>query len=144
VESSAIHNYFEQIKTTRTELVGMMSEIRHMLRTGQRDGERIAELLGSLCDDIAHHFDQEEEGGYLGDVLHHAPEFHPQATQLYSQHSQLRREVAELRRFAAAGDGSEEWWDALFERFETFAEGLLTHEAHEGDLVREALHKAGG
>jgi hemerythrin len=134
-----IHNFFEQTKREHQELVGLMSDIRYMLTCGKRDAPQVDETITQLCNLVESHFLWEEEGGYLSEVVAHRPELTRRTEQLHGQHTMLLDELRGVRQFAQERTKTEEWWHELHSRFSEFSRKLLTHEAHEDDLVQEAL-----
>lgn len=134
------HNFFEVMKEEHRELVGLMSQVRYAFRTHDRNTAAAKAAITQLCDSIEAHFLSEEEGGYLNEAIEQAPHLAARAEALHGQHATLRAEVRDFRTLAARpGEPSEDWWQELETRFDSFTGNLLIHEAHEDDLVQEAF-----
>lgn len=137
-DKQSAHNFFEMMKAEHHELVGVMGEIKHLLATHQRDAARVDHLVTEFCDLIESHFEHEEEGGYLSEALEQAPRLTERAQVLFKQHESLLADARGLRHHVRGGEGTDAWWDELSTRFNDFTRALMTHEAHEDDLVQEA------
>lgn len=132
------HNFFEVMKSEHAELVGLLSQIRHMLRMRQGEPAEVDRMVVDLCNLVEGHFLHEEAGGYLKEAIQKAPNLAQRASRLFEQHEQLLIEVRELRDKVEDGLSTSVNWDELERAFESFALSLMTHEAHEDDLVQEA------
>ena len=139
VEKKLDHNFFEMVKEEHHELVGVMGKIRHLLAVESHDLEALDALIPQLCDLVESHFKHEEAGGYLSEVVEEAPRLSTRADKLHDQHRTLWEELENLRNLAEQREGSDQWWEQLHTDLEKFARNLLTHEAHEDDLVQEAF-----
>lgn len=133
------HNFFEELKSAHCELVGLMGEIRHALATDGREAEEMNRLITRLCNEVESHFLCEEKGGYLVEAIRQAPHLESRAEKLHKQHAVLLGQVRRLRDLTHQQIGSNVWWQRVGELFDTFTDELLTHEAHEDDLVQEAF-----
>ncbi len=78
------------------------------------------------------------------EALERAPRLSKRAEQLYEQHEMLAEMLGELRDFVRHLDPADvmptnDWWQELARRFQTFGKQLLRHESDEDDLVQEAF-----
>ena len=133
------HNFFEELKSAHCELVGLMGEIRHALATDGCEVDEIIRLITRLCNEVESHFLCEEEGGYLIEAIRRAPHLKSRAEKLHKQHAILLGQVRRLRALTHEQIGSHDWWPRVDKQFDTFTDELLTHEAHEDDLVQQAF-----
>jgi hemerythrin len=134
-----LHNFFENLKAEHRELVGALGGIRHALETGVVDEAKMDALVTELCGLIETHFMEEERGGYLHDALTRAPRLTSQADALHRQHESLLAEARRLREQVHLVAAHQADWDKFRSQFEAFANGMMTHEAREDDLVQKAV-----
>ena len=133
------HNFFEELKSAHCELVGLMGEIRHALATDGREADEMSRLIARLCNEVESHFLCEEKGGYLAEAIRQAPHLKFRAEKLHKQHAVLLEQVRRLRDLTHEQLGAHDWWQRVDKLFDTFTDELLTHEAHEDDLVQQAF-----
>ena len=138
-QSKLDHDFFEMMKREHSELIDLMSRVRHALESDIRDPGGINQLIGDLYENIVSHFHHEEEGGYLCEALERAPRLSPHAEKLFEQHETLGELLGELLGLAQQREGTDSWWKNLSESFNNFSRELLQHEAAEDDLVQEAF-----
>jgi iron-sulfur cluster repair protein YtfE (RIC family) len=103
--------------------------------------EEINSLLHDFEEAVVVHFAREEEDGFFDQVVCHAPSLAGQADRLCVEHRQLRREAAELRRFASCGSASVPWWRELASRCHAFSQKLMQHESAENYLLQTAYRQ---
>ena len=112
-----------------------------MLRQRTASIDDVAELLGQLGDTLIKRFALEEDGGYCGDALLHAPQLLGRANDLLAQHPKMTRNAQQLVEIAPPGCGGESWWDETLRRFDAFVQELLDHERREDCLIQEAYSR---
>lgn len=95
---------------------------------GSIEPGEIEALLKELHQTISEHFDLEEEGGYLGDVLEISPRYSRLAAELRRQHQMLRERLERL--MAESKD--------LTTDVEEFIAALEAHEHAENALVQSS------
>jgi len=90
-----VNPYFTQAKSEHRELHAAIERIHQVLdETREVDAlnQRVAEvtaLITALCDRLARHFEQEENGGYLEEAIVRLPQIAPQAITLQRQHGEF-------------------------------------------------------
>jgi len=96
--------------------------------------------LGSLLDSIESHFQTEERGGYLRNLVGAHPELGTRAEELLSQHGAILRGLEEayasVQQYAAI--------DALRPQLRTLLATVAAHESNETELIQEALQRDTG
>ena len=143
------HDFFEMMKHEHQELIDLLGQVRNALDPAAKDpaakdpdvkdATEVKRLMTDLCDHVRSHFEHEEEGGYLHEVLEHAPRLTNLAEKLLQQHATLS-EIAEKLCWHVKTEPSEgTWWKELEEMFDDFSKQLLKHEAQEDGLVQEAF-----
>jgi hypothetical protein len=134
----------QEIKEDSLDFRQLLDRTHRLLCTSPLHVTRrqLVELLGELRDQLALHFALEEAYGYFEDAVEVAPELCHRAESLRAEHAQFFRDLCELE------DQAERWLyheaSARVLRhiavgFHAFHERLLEHEAHENDLILEAL-----
>ena len=107
-----------------------IAEVRRLLEgTFSWDQARVA--IAELREALEAHFSMEETGGYLADVLAHAPERSLAVAKLESDHSRMRGTLAQLLAEALVARSREE----LTKNTRAFLVTLAEHERQENELV---------
>lgn len=88
--------------------------------------------LDRLFDTVNSHFELEESGGYLVDVLTADPTTEPELAKLEAAHARLQETLREIRLLAAGRES----WDPLRELFLKWIDHLAAHEAAENRLLQ--------
>jgi len=128
--------------TRHQELKTLLAQIDQSLSERLCGVDEISNLLAQLGDRLIKHFAFEEDGGYFGDALSHAPQLISKANALLAQHPRIRMQATNLVAQiepgkAAAGN----WWDRTTELFRAFRHELTKHELQENVLIQEAYQQ---
>ncbi len=122
------------------DLLDVMSKIDKALEARTATLAEVAQLLGQLGDRLVKHFAFEEEGGYLGEALLHAPRLVAKANELLAQHPQMVQFTRDMvREIDEVEHPSEQWWAETHRKFREFQELLIRHEREENTLVQDAF-----
>lgn len=98
-----------------------------------------AEALAGLVKHLRHHFEQEEEGGYLEEALLAAPRFSHEAGVLLAQHAVMMSQAKQTLESARTAD-SEATWSELKAEVRSLIAALIAHESAENRIVRQAFN----
>jgi ABC-type transporter Mla subunit MlaD len=129
---------FREICDQHRALRELLARIGVLLRERTASIDQVAELLGQLGDTLVKHFTLEEEGGYYGEALLHAPQLLSRANDLMAQHPKMAHKVQRLVGIAPLGSAVPNWWDETQTRFDAFVRELLDHERGEDCLIQDA------
>ncbi len=119
----------------------LLDQLRRLLEEqyDQIESEWLHGTLDALCAAVAHQFRQEEEGGYLNEVLEQFPTWERQVDELRTEHLQLQSDLAALRdAFQRPDSGnriSRELRDQIHEWFDRYSQ----HQHREADLILAAF-----
>lgn len=133
------HDFFELMKREHSELIDLMTQVRHAIASDIRDPGGVNQLIGDLYENVVSHFHHEEEGGYLSEALERAPRLTESAEKLFKQHESLGELLGELRGLTQKRENTDIWWKTLGDSFNNFSRELLLHESAEDALVQEAF-----
>lgn len=97
------------------------------------------EALAALTKHLRHHFEQEEEGGYLEEALAAAPRFSHEAAVLVAQHPVMLRQADQALESARSADSAARW-DKLKNEVKSFIAAMIAHETAENKIVQQALN----
>lgn len=97
------------------------------------------EALAALTTHLRHHFEQEEEGGYLEEALSAAPRFSQEAALLVAQHPVMLRQANQALEFARSVDDAAAW-QTLKNDVKSLIAAMIAHETAENKIVRQALN----
>ena len=114
-----------------------VAERANDLRAGRWIGRRRRACPKELVElelALLRHFQLEEEGGALADVLQVAPRYFGRAEALQAQHAGLARELGAIRELGELCGRSPECWSELELRLATFARKLQSHERAENEI----------
>lgn len=132
VDAGLLDSEHELLRREAAELL-LLAEHGWTLDRPMRDA--LVERLKRLCDRLREHFQHEEEGDYLHDVLVRRPGLQGQVARLQSQHGTFLSEGDALSR-ALLGERAPRDWPARVVRL---LEGLRRHEIAEVDLMQRAF-----
>lgn len=134
------------VRTEHRELMALLKDVRTAFEVGQRtgwppvQGVTLVELLRTLQRHLAHHFEQEERGGYLEQALAFVPRYSMQAAELERQHPALLARVDELvEKATACLEGKARWTD-FRTSLEVTVSQLQTHETDENQILAAAFN----
>lgn len=97
------------------------------------------EALAAMAKHLRHHFEQEEEGGYLEEALSAAPRFSQEAEVLLAQHSVMLRQADQALDLARSADDAAAW-TKLKNEVKSLIASLIVHETAENKIVQQALN----
>lgn len=119
----------------RREAAELLSLAEHGWTLDRPMRDALVERLKRLCDRLREHFQHEEAGDYLHEVLVRRPSLQAQVARLQGQHALFLREGDALSR-ALLGERAPRDWPARVVRL---LEGLRRHELAEVDLMQRAF-----
>jgi hemerythrin len=109
-------------------------------RAGHETG--LAELAAGLSrvrSDVTAHFEFEQQGGYMSDVLDRAPHMCPRIDKLLAQHAELLESLDEL--ITRARGGTEQTIASLRQRTAQWIAAVRAHESAENRLVQKVFSR---
>ena len=121
----------EELHQEHVELGREVSKLESVL-AGEFDWPEIADLLDSLEARIHSHFDFEEEGGYLEELLRLAPRVDSEVRKLREEHDTLRTDIGKAVEWARRKHDR----PGLREHVTVWLSLLGHHEASENRLVQ--------
>lgn len=98
-----------------------------------------AEALAALTKHLRHHFEQEEEGGYLEEALSAAPRFSQEAAVLLAQHPVMLQQANQVLELARSTSDAAAW-EKLKNDVKSLIAAMIAHETAENKIVRQALN----
>ncbi len=135
------HAIYEEIRREHDELRVKLGLVHRML-TGRNDPvDKVAESLASLCDQLEHHFLNEEDGGFFDEVSEQAPRLTERSDEIRAEHAGLRTAIRKLKETAQDGDDSADWWSQMDKSFHQFSKDLMHHESKENELLQDAFNE---
>jgi hypothetical protein len=138
--------YVAAFKAEHRELHDVLRKVDRAWRTCEAQGWKeadvceLCEATTALKEYLAHHFAQEEAGGYLEEALTLAPRLGTTADRLLEQHPLLLTNCAEVCERLRRAGGDPEARRELRERFNALRKLLLEHERGENAVMQEAYH----
>ena len=133
--------FLQEIKEDGRELQELLDRACETFSTErlvETPRRRLVELLSRLCDQIAMHFALEEAYGYFDDAIDIAPGLSTQADSLRVEHERLFLDLCDIVEQAEQllyHERSRGVLGKLGQRFGTFYQDLMDHEARENDLI---------
>jgi len=124
----------ERILAEHRALHALLGEIEEA-STGAGAAETLASRLDTLRDQLATHFDGEEQSGLFEQIQELAPEQAHECARLCDQHQDLLRQLDELRDASSETRASEAWTRGLRE----LLVHLDDHESNENELLTRVL-----
>jgi iron-sulfur cluster repair protein YtfE (RIC family) len=97
---------------------------------------QIRELAGKLRDELAHHFRQEESGGFMEEAVARRPQIGPVVDQLIAEHPVLIKSVESLIDACDAAAVGEVSCTKLRQEFEHVAKQLVDHKERENQAIQ--------
>lgn len=116
------------------ELGRHLSNLDALLEASGQDRSRLVEEIEQVRRHVFSHFDFEEAGGYLSEVVERDPNRQPLVESLQQQHDELRQSLDEL--LAATAELT---LQELKSAIRSWIQHLLSHEARENRLVIETF-----
>ena len=116
-------------------LHALLEEIERASADTRAAADEVKPRLDTLRDQLAAHFEGEEEGGLFEQIVEEAPEQAHECQKLCDEHSGLLEKVDDLRS-ADAETRADPGWGA---RVRAFLEDLSRHESRENELLIRVL-----
>jgi len=120
-EHRALHALLEEIERASTDTAAAADEVRPRLDT--------------LREQLAAHFEGEEEGGLFEQIMEEAPEQAHECEKLCNEHAGLLERVDELRTADASTRADPAWGQDV----RALLTALADHEARENEILTRAL-----
>lgn len=143
VKQTASPTAFQEMLTEHAELMIQLAMLLKWWNEVQQLGiPRFGEMGGRLSDlrkQLKVHFDDEEAGGYMSDVLALAPHLSSRAEKLRGQHRQLLTMLDEFISKLRANEPSFGGWIETRQQLDEFLTALREHEVAENNLVQSAF-----
>lgn len=125
------------------EMAGLVQTLRRVFDDAQAWSPEAlnegTEALAALTKHLRHHFEQEEEGGYLEEALSAAPRFSQEAAILVAQHPVMLQQADHALESARSTDGAAAW-GRLKNDVKALIAAMIAHETAENKIVRQALN----
>jgi len=120
----------------------MRGHVEELLRStaAGADRGRLLQLLKGLDSDMHHHFEMEEQGGFLDGALAHDPRLSAMAADLLRQHPMLSHDLKQLITTVENAPAEPAWRATFAEQLHGFINRLVEHERAENRLVQDAYH----
>lgn len=129
-------SFYVHFKSEQAKLDRLLADIRDELRL-QRQRKidaAVARKLGGLCEVLADHFREEQEGCF-DELVAQRPALAPQTRHMESEHGRLLSHLNEIVAFMKkTGDTME-----TRRRFDHFHAEMVTHERRERQLLQTGL-----
>jgi iron-sulfur cluster repair protein YtfE (RIC family) len=135
---------FEQMHEEHDSLREKLGQIHDVFQNKTPAPTEIKSLLHEFEVALVVHFSHEENEGFFDDVTSHSPALAAEAERLCYEHAELKRDAAELCRFASSGSPSLPWWRELASRCHAFSQKLMHHESAENRLLQIAYREEHG
>lgn len=135
------HTTDQSAEAARAAHEKLMRDLQQ-LEDGVRAESGIAELAAGLSrvqGDVAAHFESEEQGGYMSDVIDRAPQVNARVQKLLAEHTRLLRSLEQL--IAASRAGSAGTIAPLRQRTAHWIAAVREHEAAENRLVQKVYSR---
>jgi hypothetical protein len=119
---------------------GLLHDLRALLdcvKAGRLDRTLITYRLVTVRDRLAHHFELEEQNGYMETVLEREPEFSRSIYSLQAEHQQLLKCLDELILVAQTGSGTDA---ELAQSAVGWERRVREHERRENLLLQDAFN----
>lgn len=120
----------------RKEHQHLHQAIQDVLEAEQIQFHEFRKRLVRLRDELARHFQEEEEGGCLEEAVARCPALAEEVERLLLDHGKLLQDMDTLIEQHACSGCSDGSWHAAFVRL---TKDLLTHESAEDDILRRAF-----
>jgi hypothetical protein len=99
------------------------------------------ERLTTLRDQLARHFAQEEQGGFLEESLNRMPRLNHRVKAVLADHPSLLAELDSLIERLSRPDIRQVSWEQAHRDFDAFAQHLVAHERNENAVVQEGYNE---
>lgn len=143
LEHSERRAYLTQALSDHRRLDAKLRELRRAIESARHEaadpGERIDELLQQVRNELQWHFDCEQEGGCLDEVVARLPRLSLEADRIQAEHEELLEQLDQL---IDEADESPHSHDRFLERLDAFYRQFHEHEQAEDQLLREGFSLA--
>jgi iron-sulfur cluster repair protein YtfE (RIC family) len=128
---------YEEIQREHEELGELLGDVTRTLAKRLVSVSQVAEMIGTLVEQLEQHFDEEETGGFFDQIVSQTPRHAERCKSLREEHTWLLASIRELNEQASLGDDSDDWWQRLESKFHEFSKELMQHESKENELVQK-------
>ncbi len=132
------HELFAALKAEHQGLSSLLAETKDAIADPERTRNGVEEQISRLVESLQSHFEREESGGYLSDVLVRAPKLVDRVETLQEEHQELLESIVKLQLLTHSAIESPSFWKHVEVQFEQFATNLMTHELAESELLQRA------
>jgi iron-sulfur cluster repair protein YtfE (RIC family) len=128
----------DDLRRAHAALFADLQKLEEVLGPASRTSPAaLCSCLGATHTHLTEHFRFEEQTGYMDALREQQPRLEHAISQLVQEHRQLTQRLAELRTEAGHAERLD---DALREKIREWIRHVLLHEAHENDLVQDAVN----
>jgi iron-sulfur cluster repair protein YtfE (RIC family) len=136
---------FSTMLEEHRELMGRIAELREWInQVSQLGTPRMGELgdrIQPLRDELARHFADEEQNGYLAEALAAAPRFTREAQELQAEHAEFLTQLDDLIARLHELEPPFASWQEACRKLEAILGRLRRHEGRETALVQSAFEE---
>ncbi|QDT00232.1 hemerythrin domain-containing protein [Adhaeretor mobilis] len=133
------HELFKVVQQKNRELTDSLEAISRMVDTRSYEKRELEDLLSKLRDLLELHFEIEERGSYLAELVGSEPRYESQVEVLLAEHRALLEELEKLRLLVRSGVESTALSIRSEDDFHKFVSRLLNHEHVERQLLQRAF-----
>jgi iron-sulfur cluster repair protein YtfE (RIC family) len=116
-------------------LTALLDEIEKATADAGTAAEEVTPRLDTLREQLAAHFEGEEQGGLFEQILEEAPEQAHECEKLCNEHTGLLKQVDDLRGADAATRADPAWAHDV----RALLKALASHESRENEILTRAL-----
>jgi len=130
------HELFKVVQEKNKELTESLEAVRQMVAKRTSGKLDLEESIAKLKDLLELHFEIEERGGFLGEIVESEPRYESQVETLLAEHRALLENFEKLRLLVHSGVESPALWARIESDFHKFVSRLLNHEHAEKQLLQ--------
>ena len=143
-DDDQIRSYIDHLVAEHRRLHSTLRQVRSSLVYAVCPDEtasftEVTRILVGLRDELARHFAQEEEGGYLDEAVSHCPKLSAEAKRIEAEHPELLAEVDRLISQTRQLEPTPVNQFALQREFEDLFHRIRAHEKSESELLRQGF-----
>lgn len=131
-----------KLRQEHASLGAELSELRALLDrpSGPESRARWLEALDQLVATLSRHFEFEEQGGYMSEVVARFPNWAADVEQLRREHREMLSSIKAIRTAVGQLPESGKPEAELRRQIEEWLAGISAHERHENLLLQEAFN----
>ncbi|MEQ8211517.1 MAG: hemerythrin domain-containing protein [Lacipirellulaceae bacterium] len=133
------HELFKVIKRKNEELYDSIEAVRLLVAGRSYEKLDLEKTMDELHDLLELHFEIEERGGYLADLVKNEPRYEARVGTLLSEHRALLEQCEKLRLLVRSGVESPAFQTRIESDFHKFLSRFLAHEHAEHQLLQGAF-----